>query len=289
MRVNRKALFVLRKMTIALASVGLLVGLAACGSDDKDGKTAAAGASADKNAVLKVAVNPVPHGEILEYVKAKLAAKAGLKLDIVTFQDYVLPNTALKEGKVGANYFQHVPYMEEFQKKRGYKMTFVGGVHIEPLGVYSKKVKDLKATPDGASVAVPEDPANLGRSLKLLSDNGLITLKPNAPTIATVQDVATNPKHLKFKPLKSAQLPRSLDDVQLSVINGNYALQAKLSPAKDALALEKAEGNPYANGIVTLPEGKDDPRVLKLVELLRGPEVKKFIEDKYQGSVLPAA
>lgn len=278
----------LRKLTIALASVGLLAGLTACGSSD-DAKPAAAGASADKNAALKVAVNPVPHGEILKYVKDNLAAKAGLNLDIVTFDDYVLPNTALKEGKVGANYFQHVPYMKEFEKKRGFTMNFVAGVHIEPLGVYSKKVKDLKATPDGATVAVPEDPANLGRSLKLLSDNGLLTLKPDAPVAATVQDVATNPRHLKFKPLKSAQLPRALDDVQLSVINGNYALEADLSPAKDALALEKAEGNPYANGIVTLPEGAGDPRVKKLVELLRGPEVKKFIQDKYKGSVLPAA
>jgi D-methionine transport system substrate-binding protein len=277
---------VLRKLSIAVAAAGLLAGLTACGSSEEGGS---AGASADPQAVLKVAVNPVPHGEVLQYVKNDLATKAGLKLEIVTFQDYVLPNNALKEGQVAANYFQHVPYMEEFEKQHGFQMEFVGGVHIEPLGVYSKKVRDLGATPGGATVAVPEDPANLGRSLKLLADNGLITLKPGTPVTATVQHIAGNPKNLKFKPLKSAQLPRALDDVELSVINGNYALEAKLTPAKDALALEKAEGNPYANGIVTLPAGKDDPRVKKLVELLRGPEVKKFIADKYQGSVLPAA
>jgi D-methionine transport system substrate-binding protein len=270
---------VLRKITIALASVGLLAGLTACGSSD---------ASEDKDAPLKVAVNPVPHGDILKYVKDNLAAKAGLKLDIVTFDDYVQPNTALKEKQVTANYFQHVPFMQEFEKKSGTKLSFVAPVHLEPLGVYSKKVTDLKATPQGATVAVPNDPANEGRSLKLLADNGLITLKPNAPTSATEKDIASNPKGLKFKPLKAAQLPRSRDDVDLAVINGNYAIEAGLTPAKDALAAEKPEGNPYANGVVTLPENKDDPRVKKLVTLLQGPEVKKYVEQKYKGSVLIA-
>ncbi|WP_307797071.1 MetQ/NlpA family ABC transporter substrate-binding protein [Actinomadura barringtoniae] len=269
----------LRKMTIALASVGLLAGLTACGSSD---------ASEDKDAPLKVAVNPVPHGDILTYVKDNLAAKAGLKLDIVTFDDYVQPNTALKEKQVTANYFQHVPFMQEFEKKSGTKLSFVAPVHLEPLGVYSKKVTDLKATPQGATVAVPNDPANEGRSLKLLADNGLLTLKPNAPTSATEKDIASNPKGLKFKPLKAAQLPRSRDDVDLAVINGNYAIEAGLNPAKDALAAEKPEGNPYANGIVTLPENKDDPRVKKLVTLLQGPEVKQYVEQKYKGSVLIA-
>ncbi|MBO2451836.1 MetQ/NlpA family ABC transporter substrate-binding protein [Actinomadura barringtoniae] len=266
-------------MTIALASVGLLAGLTACGSSD---------ASEDKDAPLKVAVNPVPHGDILTYVKDNLAAKAGLKLDIVTFDDYVQPNTALKEKQVTANYFQHVPFMQEFEKKSGTKLSFVAPVHLEPLGVYSKKVTDLKATPQGATVAVPNDPANEGRSLKLLADNGLLTLKPNAPTSATEKDIASNPKGLKFKPLKAAQLPRSRDDVDLAVINGNYAIEAGLNPAKDALAAEKPEGNPYANGIVTLPENKDDPRVKKLVTLLQGPEVKQYVEQKYKGSVLIA-
>jgi D-methionine transport system substrate-binding protein len=271
---------VLRKLTAALASVALLTGLTACGSSS---------ASDDPDAPLKVAVNPVPHGDILNYVKDDLAGKAGLKLEIVTFSDYQQPNTALKEKQVTANYFQHVPFMEEFEKKSGAKLAFVAPVHLEPLGVYSKKVKSLQAVPQGATVAVPNDPANEGRSLKLLADNGLITLKPDAPTSATERDVASNPKGLKFKPLKAAQLPRSLEDVDLSVINGNYAIEAGLAPNRDALAAEKAEGNPYANGIVTLPEDKDDPRVKKLVQLLQGPEVKKFVEDKYKGSVLIAS
>ena len=275
----------LRKLTLALATVGLLAGLTACGSSSDPGGSAAAD---DPNAPLKVAVNPVPHGEILKYVKDNLAAKAGLKLEIVEFSDYVQPNTSLQEGRVQANYFQHVPFMQEFEKSKGVKLTFVAPVHIEPLGIYSKKVKDLGSVAQGATVAVPNDPANLGRSLKLIADQGLLTLKPGSPQSATERDIASNPKGLKFKPLKAAQLPRSLADVDLAVINGNYALETGLSPAEDSLALEKADGNPYANGIVTLPEHKSDPRVTKLVGLLRSPEVKAFIQQKYAGSVLPA-
>ncbi|MFC9972884.1 MetQ/NlpA family ABC transporter substrate-binding protein [Spirillospora sp. NPDC127200] len=270
----------LRKIATTLAAVGLLAGLTACGSSE---------ASNDSDAPLKVAVNPVPHGDILKYVKDELAAKAGLKLEIVTFDDYVQPNNVLKDKQVTANYFQHVPFMQEFEKNSGTKLAFAAPVHLEPLGVYSKKVKALNEVKQGGTVALSNDPANQGRGLKLLADNGLITLKPGASTSATPSDVATNPKGLKFKPLKPAQLPRVLDEVDLSVINGNYAISADLKPAKDALALEKAEGNPYANGIVTLPENKADQRVATLVKLLQGPEVKKFIQDKYQGSVLPAA
>ncbi|OLT25100.1 metal ABC transporter substrate-binding protein [Actinomadura sp. CNU-125] len=269
----------LRKISVAVASLGLLAGLTACGSS---------GASDDPNAPLKVAVNPVPHGEILQYVKDELAADAGLELEIVTFNDYNQPNTALVEQQVTANYFQTVPFMEEFEKKAGDDLEWIAPVHLEPLGIYSEKVKDLNAVKEGATVAVPNDPANQGRALKLLADNGLLTLKPDAPTSATEQDIADNPKKLEIKPLEAAQLPRSLPDVDLSVINGNYAIEAGLTPKNDALAAEKAEGNPYANGVVTLPEDKDDPRVKKLVELLQGPEVAEFVEGKYNGSVLIA-
>ncbi|RSN61622.1 MULTISPECIES: MetQ/NlpA family ABC transporter substrate-binding protein [Actinomadura] len=269
----------LRKISVALASLGLLAGLTACGSS---------GASDDPNAPLKVAVNPVPHGEILQYVKDELAADAGLELEIVTFNDYNQPNTALVEKQVTANYFQTVPFLEEFEKKAGDDLEWIAPVHLEPLGVYSEKVEDLNSVPQGATVAVPNDPANQGRALKLLADNGLLTLKADAPTSATEQDITDNPKKLEIKPLEAAQLPRSLPDVDLAVINGNYAIEAGLTPKDDALAAEKAEGNPYANGIVTLPGDKDDPRVKKLVELLQGPEVAKFVEGKYNGSVLIA-
>ncbi|QFG20969.1 MetQ/NlpA family ABC transporter substrate-binding protein [Actinomadura sp. WMMB 499] len=269
----------LRKFSVAVASLGLLAGLTACGPS---------GASDDPDAPLKVAATPVPHSEILQFVKDELAADAGLELEIVTFNDYNQPNTALVEQQVTANYFQTMPFLEEFEKKAGDDLEWVAPVHLEPLGVYSEKVEDLNAVPQGATVAVPNDPANQGRALKLLADNGLFTLKPDAPTSATEQDIADNPKELEIKPLEAAQLPRSLPDVDLAVINGNFAIEAGLTPKDDALAAEEAEGNPYANGVVTLPEDKDDPRVRKLVELLQGPEVAKFVEGKYDGSVLIA-
>lgn len=240
------------------------------------------------DAPLKVGASPVPHAQILQFVKDELAPAKGLRLEIVEFGDYVQPNLQLQDGQLDANFFQHRPYMEDFAKSRGMKLEFIVPVHIEPLGVYSKKVKDIKAIPQGATVAVPNDATNLGRALKLLADNGLITMKDGVGTAATERDVIGNPHGLKFKPLEAAQLPRSLDDVDLAVINGNYALEANLTPSKDALLLEKGEGNPYANGLVTLPDKKDDPRVRTLAQLLHDPRVKKFIEDKYQGAVLPA-
>lgn len=270
------------KLRATLAAALLLAGLAACGSNDSDSSAAAA------DAPLKVGVSPVPHGEILQYVKDNLAAKEGLKLDIVEFNDYIQPNVALSEKQLDANYFQHKPYLDGEVKDKGYKFTSVEAVHIEPLGVYSHKVKTLAEVPSGGVVAIPNDPSDEGRALNLLAANGLITLKPDAGLEATDKDIATNPKNLQFKELEAAQLPRSLDDTSLSVINGNYAIQDGLKPATDALALEKAENNPYANLLVVRTGDESDPRVVKLAKLLHSPEVKKFIQDKYQGSVLPA-
>ncbi|MEV6983310.1 MetQ/NlpA family ABC transporter substrate-binding protein [Sphaerisporangium sp. NPDC051017] len=234
-------------------------------------------------------MSPVPHAEILKFVKDKLASAAGLQLEIVEFTDYVQPNTQLQEGQLDANYFQHRPYLDDFQKSKGGKeMIFVQAVHLEPLGLYSKKIKSVAELASGATVSLPNDATNLGRGLKLLEDNGLIKLKPGVGTAATERDVAENPKNLQFKPLEAAQLPRSLEDVDAAVINGNYALEAGLKPSSDALVLEKAEGNPYANGLVTVKGQENDPRIKKLAELLAGPEVKKFIEDTYQGSVIPS-
>ncbi|MBA9004406.1 MetQ/NlpA family ABC transporter substrate-binding protein [Thermomonospora cellulosilytica] len=265
----------LRKLTVAIASAGLALGLTACGSSDSG-----------SDDVLTVGASPAPHAEILEYVKDELAAGAGLKLEIEEFSDYVQPNLALNDGRLDANYFQHKPYMDDFASSKGLKLAFVAPVHLEPLGAYSKKVKALAELPQGATVAIPNDATNGARALKLLADNGLITLKPGAGTNATEKDVAGNPKGLKFRPLEAAQLPRSLQDVDAAVINGNFAIEGGLTPAKDALVLEKTQGNPYANGVVTKAGDENDPQVRKLVQLLQGPEVKKFIQDKYQGSVL---
>jgi D-methionine transport system substrate-binding protein len=270
-----------RLLATLLTATGLVLGLAACGGSDD-----AAGAAGDDT--LKVGVSPVPHAEILTYVKDNLAAAEGLKLDIVEFNDYIQPNVALREKQIDANYFQHVPYLEEEVAAKGYKFTALKPVHIEPLGVYSKKVKSLAEVPAGGVVAIPNDPSNSGRALNLLARNGLITLKPGVGVKATERDIATNPKNLKFSSLEAAQLPRSLEDTALSVINGNYAIETGLKPAQDALALEDGKDNPYANLVVVRTGDEGDARVVKLEKLLHSPEVRKFIADKYQGSVLAA-
>ncbi|GCE46727.1 D-methionine transport system substrate-binding protein [Thermosporothrix hazakensis] len=246
------------------------------------------GQSSSNSLSIKVGASPTPHAEILKYVKDHLAAKEGLDIQIVEFTDYVQPNLALQDGQLNANYFQHVPYMEDFGKEHHIDLVSVGGVHIEPLGIYSKKIKSLKEVPDKAVVAIPNDATNGGRALQLLAAQGLLTLKENVGTKATVHDITANPKNLQIKELEAAQLPRSLDDTTISVINGNYAMSINLKPSKDALALEQAKGNPYANVLAVLKGHENDQAVQKLYKLLTSPEVKKFIEEKYQGSVLPA-
>ncbi|NUW34047.1 MetQ/NlpA family ABC transporter substrate-binding protein [Nonomuraea sp. SMC257] len=268
---------------VGVAALSVL--LAACGSS----QTATTNAGAESaDTVIKVGASPVPHGEILNYVKDNLAPAAGLKLEVVEFTDYVQPNVQLSEGKLAANFFQHKPYLDDFNASKGTKLSFVTPVHLEPLGLYSKKVTSLQALPSGASVAVPNDATNLGRALKLLADNGVITLKQGAGTTATERDVTGNPKNLAFKPLEAAQLPRSLDDVDAAVINGNYAIEAGLKPASQALALEKSEGNPYVNGLVVQAGHEKDAGIVTLGKLLQDPKVKEFIKQKYQGSVIPA-
>ncbi len=266
--------------TAVLAAGALTLGLTACGSDKDSG--------ADANATLTVAATPTPQGEILDYIKDNLAAKAGLKLEVKEFTDYVLPNTALVDHQLDANYFQTPAYLAEQEKARNFKATSVVGVHIEPLGLYSREIKDIGAVPNGAQVAIPNDATNEARALRLLAANNLITLKAGATESATVRDIESNPKHLEFAEVEAAQTPRALDDADLAVINGNYAIEGGLTPSKDALVLEAAENNPNANLLVTLPEEAQDPRVKKLAALLTSPEVKQFIDEKYQGAVLPA-
>ncbi|MGA5580868.1 MetQ/NlpA family ABC transporter substrate-binding protein [Streptomyces thermodiastaticus] len=266
-----------------LAAGALTLGLTACGSGSDSG-------SKDANAPLTVAATPTPQGEILAYVKDHLAQKAGLKLEIKEFTDYVTPNTAVQQGQVDANYFQHKPYLDDFNKKNGTDIVPVPGatVHLEPLGVYSKSLKKLDDLKKGATIALPNDTTNEARALKLLEANGVIQLKAGVGYEATPKDVTSNPKDITFKELEAAQLPRSLSDVDAAVINGNYALEAELSPAKDALAAESAQDNPYANFLAVKKGNENDPRVKKLAQLLTSPEVKKFIGDTYDGAVVPA-
>ncbi|WP_418956044.1 MetQ/NlpA family ABC transporter substrate-binding protein [Streptomyces tritici] len=271
----------------AAATAALALGLTACGTSS-DPAAKGEGGAADASQPLVVAASPTPHADILNFVKDKLAAKAGLKLEVREFTDYVLPNTATESGQVDANYFQHKPYLDDFNKKNGTHIVPVANVHLEPLGLYSKKLKALKDLKPGQTVAVPNDTTNEGRALQLLAANGVITLKPGVGTEAKLSDI-TDKKGLEFKELEAATVPRALNDVDAAVINGNYAIEAKLKPATDALVLEKAEGNPYANFLAVKQGDEKDPRVAKLVELLASPEVKKYIEDTYAGSVVPAA
>ncbi len=246
--------------------------------------TLAAGALA-QDKPLKIGVTAGPHAQIFEQVK-KVAEKDGLKIQIVEFSDYVQPNAALAAGDLDANSYQHKPYLDNQIKDRGYKFTAVGYTVNFPIGIYSKKVKSLKDLPEGGKVGIPNDPTNGGRVLLVLQDQGLIKLKPDAGLRATPLDVVSNPKKLRFVELDAAQLPRSLDDLDASAINTNYALSAGLNPGKDAIAQESAK-SPYVNLIAVRDADKDKPWVAKLVKAYQSPEVKQFIQAEFKGSVLP--
>ncbi|MET7473858.1 MetQ/NlpA family ABC transporter substrate-binding protein [Streptomyces sp. NPDC005648] len=269
--------------TAVLAAGALTFGLTACGS----GSDSASGSSGHTGPLV-VAASPTPHAEILNYVKDHLAKKAGLDLEVKEFQDYIVPNTATEDGSVDANYFQNQPYLDDFNNKRGTHIVPVVTVHLEPLGLYSHKVRKADALKSGATIAVPNDAVNEARALKLLAADGLITLKDGAGSEATPQDIAENPRNLEFKEVEAAQTARSLDDVDAAVVNGNYAISAGIKPAKDALVLESAKNSPYGNFLAVKKGNEKDPRVKKLAALLTSPEVKKFIEDTYQGSVIPS-
>ncbi|EIK98423.1 NLPA lipoprotein [Pseudomonas sp. M47T1] len=241
---------------------------------------------ANANEKLVVAATPVPHAEILELVKPILA-KEGVDLEIKVFTDYVQPNVQVDQKRLDANYFETLPYLKNFNEGKGTNLVTVVGVHVEPFGGYSKKIKSLSELKDGATVAIPNEGSNSGRALILLQKAGLITLKDPKNALATPKDIAENPKHLKFKELESAMLPRALDQVDLDMINTNYALDAGLNPAKDALVIEGAD-SPYVNYLVARPDNKDSDAMKKLAAALTSPEVKAFIEKKYNGAVLPA-
>ncbi|OWP52931.1 MetQ/NlpA family ABC transporter substrate-binding protein [Pseudomonas nitroreducens] len=242
--------------------------------------------SAFANEKLVVAATPIPHAEILELIKPTLA-KEGVDLQIKVFTDYVQPNVQVAEKRLDANYFQTKPYLDNFNSGKGTHLVTVTGVHVEPFGGYSKKYKSIDQLPDGATVAIPNEGSNSGRALLLLQKAGVIKLKDPSNALATPKDIAENPKHLKFKELESALLPRVLDQVDLDLINTNYALEAKLNPVKDALILED-RNSPYVNYLVARPDNKDSDALKKLSAALTSPEVKAFIEKKYNGAVVPA-
>lgn len=234
---------------------------------------------------LKIGVTAGPHAQIFEQVK-KVAEKDGLKIQVIEFSDYVQPNAALAAGDLDANSYQHKPYLDQQIADRGYKFSPVGYTVNFPIGIYSKKVKSLKDLPEGAKVGIPNDPTNGGRVLLVLQDQGLIQLRPDAGLKATPLDVVGNPKKLKFVELDAAQLPRSLDDLDASAINTNYALSAGLNPGKDAIARESAK-SPYVNLIAVRTADKDKPWVAKLVKAYQSDAVRQFIQTEFKGSVVP--
>ena len=237
--------------------------------------------------VLKVAATAVPHAEILNFVKPQLKTQ-GIELQVREFSDYVQPNAAVEDKQLDANFFQHQPYLDSYNKDRKSSLVTVpnGKIHVEPFGAYSKKIKNMADLKNGALVAIPNDPSNAGRALLLLQKQGLITLKDPKNITATPIDIVKNPKKLKFRELEAALLPRALDDVDLALINTNYAIDAKLNPTQDALFIEDGD-SPYVNIIAARADHAKDARITKLVQALRTPEVKKFILEKYKGAVGP--
>ncbi|MFD5316247.1 MetQ/NlpA family ABC transporter substrate-binding protein [Streptomyces sp. NPDC127098] len=276
-----------RTGVLLAATTALALGLVACGTDSDPDTGGDNGDQADASAPLTVAANPVPHAQILEFVRDNLAEDAGLNLEVREFSDYVLPNTAVESGEVDANYFQHKPYLDQFNADQGTDIVPVINVHLEPLGLYSNSVTDPGELGEGSTIAIPNDATNEGRALHLLAENGLIELNEGVGAEATLNDIADD-HGITFQELEAATLPRALEDVDAAIINGNYALEADLAPAEDAIILESAEDNPYANFLAVKAGNEDDPRVQTLAELLNSDEVRQFIEDQYDGSVIPA-
>ena len=267
-----------RTLTAALCGAAVLAfGLTGCGEKAPE---------APKAVTLTVGATPVPHADILKFIEPTLK-KEGVNLKVVEFSDYVKPNLALSDKELDANFFQHKPYLDTFSAERGLKLSVLCSVHIEPMGVYSKSIKNVADLPDGAKIAVPNDPTNGGRALKVLETAGILKVRPEAGILASPADIVDNPKHVKIVEVEAAQLPRALDDVDAAVINSNYALAAKLNPTKDAIAIESKD-SPYANVVVVRAGDENRPELQKLKNALLTPEVKKFLEEKYQGAAVPA-
>lgn len=235
---------------------------------------------------LRIAATPVPHAEILEFIRPALA-RQGVTLDVRVFTDYVQPNLQVAQKRLDANFFQHKPYLDEFNESRKTALVNVAGVHIEPFGAYSKKVGKLDDLAEGATVAIPNDATNGGRALLLLAARGTIRLREAAGVAATVRDIVSNPKKLKFREIEPATLPRVLGQVDLALINTNYALDAGLDPLTDALVIEGPQ-SPYVNILVARPDNAGSDAMKKLAAALTSPEVRKFIADRYKGALAPA-
>ena len=289
----------MKKLLALTLALVLCLGLAACGggtSTDTD-TNADTSSDADTNGdatangetiTLTVGATPNPHAEILAQVKDDLAAE-GIDLVVKEYSDYVVPNTAVEEGDLDANYFQHTPYMEKFNEEKGTHLVSVGKIHYEPMGIYPGTTKTLEELKDGATIAVPNDTTNEARALQLLAAQGLIELKEDAGLNATPNDITSNPKNLQFKELEAAMLPQTASEVDLSVINSNFAMEGGMNPATDSLASEDADSEAaqtFAN-IIAVKEGhENDPAIQALVKALQSDKVKEYIEKTYSGAVV---
>lgn len=291
----------MKKWTLSLLTLALVLVLAACGSNNAANNNSAAGntgntPAAENNAgtaeetttepVKLVVGATVPHADILKFIAPKLKEE-GVELEVKEFTDYVQPNVQVFEKQLDANYFQHQPYLDEQNAQNNFDLVSVVGVHVEPMGAYSKTLKSADEIKDGAKIAIPNDPSNGGRALLLLEKQGLIKLNPEAGILATQKDIAENPKNLKFIEGDAAMLPRQLEEVDLAVINTNYALEAELNPTTDALFIEDKD-SPYTNLLVARPDNKDSEAIQKLAKALTSEEIKQFIEDTYKGALVPA-
>ncbi len=284
----------MKKLLAIVFVIAIIASLAACSGSSAATPTPSAAPSASPSPsaapiVLKVAASSTPHAEILAQVKDDLAAQ-GIDLQVTEYGDYVIPNTAVEDGLEDVNYFQHQPYLDEFNKENGTHLVSVAAIHYEPFGIYPGKCKDLKDLKDGAVIGVPSDVTNEARALMLLEAQGYIKLKDGAGLTATPNDIVENPKKLTFMEVEAAMLPRITTEVDLAVINGNYALQAGFSSAKDALALEDASSEAaqtFANIIVVKEGNEKNPAVLALVAALKTDKIRDYINNTYEGNVLP--
>lgn len=283
-----------RVLALALACVVSLSLLAGCGNGDSGNSSAPAGSdsgaenSAAENVTIRVGASPAPHAEILEQV-VPILAEQGITLEIEEFTDYIVPNNAVESGELDANYFQHITYLNNFNAEHGTHLVSVGEIHYEPFGIYAGRVSSLDELPDGAVIGIPNDPTNGGRALLLLQEQGLITLPEDAGLEPTVLDIVENPHNYQIEELEAAQLPRSLSSLDIAVINGNYAIDAGLDVA-DALAIEANDGTAataYVN-VVAVKEGNEDNEAIQaLVAALQSEEIRAWMEEEYQGAVVP--
>lgn len=268
-----------KKLSIILALVlSLALVVTGCGAKEETKK------EDDKKIV--VGATPLPHAQLLELVKEDLSQK-GYELEIVEFTDYVKPNLSLNDKELDANFFQHLPYLESFNKEHGLDLASIANIHVEPMGLFSKKIEKIEDLADSSLISIPNDSVNGARALILLEANGLIKLDPEAGLAATERDIIENPKNLKFKALEAAQLTRTLQDVDASIINGNFAIEAGLNPVEDSLLIEGKE-SPYANIVTVRSEDAENPKLKALVEALQSEKVKEFIAKEYGGAVVPA-